>query len=92
MIIETVVLLRLAAPAPALSVWTPVLPALSSTLLSAPAVPATSLSPAPVPFSAAPLDLSRAAGVYERRGVGLLVLDAKDDGAASRRGAAARTP
>lgn len=29
-------------------------------------------------FSPAPLDLSPSAGVYERRGVGLLVLDAKD--------------
>jgi len=32
----------------------------------------------PALFSSAPLDLSPSAGVYERRGVGLLVLDAKD--------------
>ncbi len=64
--------------APALSLWAPAPPALGATLLSVPVAAMPSLPPSPVPFSAAPLDLSRAAGVYERRGVGLLVLDAKD--------------
>lgn len=67
--------------APALSHWTPVLPALglsATPLLSAPSLSSLPGAPVPTPFSAAPLDLSKAAGVYERRGVGLLVLDAKD--------------
>ncbi|MEQ1918091.1 MAG: adenylate/guanylate cyclase domain-containing protein [Elusimicrobiota bacterium] len=70
--------LRLSPLAPVVVHAPPVAPALSSTLLSAPAASAPSLTPSPIPFSPAPLDLSRAAGVYERRGVGLLVLDAKD--------------
>lgn len=66
------------ASAPALSVWTPVAPALASTLFLAPTITAPALPPAPALFPAVPLDLSPAAGVYERAGVGLLVLDAKD--------------
>lgn len=67
-----------AVQAPVLSLWAAAPPALGSTLLSAPVAAMPALPPSPVLFSAAPLDLSRAAGVYERRGVGLLVLDAKD--------------
>jgi class 3 adenylate cyclase len=67
-----------AGEAPALSVWSPsAAPAALGSML-APAASAPSLPPSPLPFSAAPLDLSPSAGVYERRGVGLLVLDAKD--------------
>ncbi len=68
--------LALSSQAPVPALWPPVAPGLASMLLSAPAASALPLTP--VPFSPAPLDLSRAAGVYERRGVGLLVLDAKD--------------
>ncbi|MCM2305609.1 MAG: hypothetical protein NDJ72_12975, partial [Elusimicrobia bacterium] len=80
MVIESVLALRLAAGAP---VPAPVAPAAAASALSpslAPLLAASvpQLPPTPVPFSSAPLDLSRAAGVYERRGVGLLVLDAKD--------------
>lgn len=75
MVLKAVLLLRLSsgASAPALAPPAPAL-ALGASLLPAPALAAPSL-PA---FSAAPLDLSPAAGVYERRGVGLLALDAKD--------------
>ena len=82
MVIETVIALRLAAGAPAPVAAPLAAPALAlpfggapSPLLAASAPP---LLPAPVPVPSAPLDLSPAAGVYERRGVGLLVLDAKD--------------
>lgn len=82
MVIETVIALRLAAGAPAPVIAAPAAPALALPLAGAPspllAAAAPPLLPAPVPVPAAPLDLSPAAGVYERRGVGLLVLDAKD--------------
>ncbi|MBI2387514.1 MAG: hypothetical protein HYV14_16110 [Elusimicrobia bacterium] len=82
MVIETVIALRLAAGAPAPALSAPAAPALALPLAgtSAPllAASAPQLPPAPAPVPAAPLDLSPAAGVYERRGVGLLVFDAKD--------------
>lgn len=80
--IKSLIVLRLAAVgAPAPSLWTPELttPALYCPVLPAPAIgegpPVTPAAAAP---TAAPLDLSPTAGVYERRGVGLLALDAKD--------------
>ena len=50
-----------AVQAPAVSLWAPAPPARGSTLLSAPVLAMPALPPSPVPFSAAPLDLSRAA-------------------------------
>ncbi len=64
-----------ARPAEALALRTPGAPAL------APAPALSALLPAPSlagPLAPAPLDLRPQAGVYERRGVGLLVYDAKD--------------
>lgn len=71
--IAVLLLTRLSAPA-----VVPVAAPLPAPALSAPSLPAPSLPALPSPFSSAPLDLSPAAGVYERRGVGLLALDAKD--------------
>ncbi|UPT75178.1 MAG: hypothetical protein M0D55_05570 [Elusimicrobiota bacterium] len=72
---------RTGAPAPSLGALAA--PALRPDLLAfAPALaPGLSLaapSIAPLPAAPAPLDLRPEAGVYERRGVGLLVFDAKD--------------
>jgi len=80
MVIKAVLLARLAALSSPHPVCLPAAPALTA-VLAAPSLPppmTPGLASAPAPFSAAPLDLSPAAGVYERRGVGLLVLDAKD--------------
>ena len=72
------------APAWAGTLAVPTRPALASpSLLPAPSVPdrASLHLAAPFPLlapSPLPLDLSPGAGVYERRGVGLLVVDLKD--------------
>lgn len=83
MVAQTVLVLRLAAGAPApapvappaYAFGAPLAPALAPALLAPAAPDPAPAAPAP---AAAPLDLSRAAGVYERRKVGLLALDAKD--------------
>lgn len=72
MVIKTVLLAGLAAQTSAPPIQMSAAPALSAGIL-----PAAAIAPSAL-FSPNPLDLSPSAGVYERRGVGLLVLDAKD--------------
>ncbi|MBI5246054.1 MAG: hypothetical protein HY923_02660 [Elusimicrobia bacterium] len=67
--IKSLVVLRLAVAVPTL--YCPVLPV--PAIVERPPV-----TPAAAAPTAAPLDLAPEAGVYERRGVGLLALDAKD--------------